>query len=178
MVSNHETNSWTINELTHERIKAIPKESEYINGDPPGREFKGRNLACKHPQVPIMSGDYRDLPVDKCPDALLLADARNEGEKNHGRFGRLTKNSHLSTILTKSCTQINSKTCGPVIHYEADRVLTVREIARGQGIPDRINIHGSLIEKYKQCGNGVPCPLAEALGRELRRAHCLALKLQ
>jgi DNA-cytosine methyltransferase len=167
-VYNHRTNGWTIGVKTEDRIKAIPKESDFGDVE---RTFEGRVLACETPQIPVMSGDWRDIPFDLLPDELQATTARTL-MKNWGRFGRLMWKSHCSTILTQSCIQINSDTCGPVIHPEGDRVLTVREVARVQGIPDGVKISGSLVEMYKQCGNGVPSPLAEAIGREIKKAVC------
>jgi len=168
-VYNHETNSWKIRVDTQDRIEAVPKESDLRQGI----QFEGTVLACENPNIPEMAGDWRDIPFSLLTDELRAAVARTL-PKNWGRFGRLMWRSHCGTILTQSCMKINSDTCGPVIHPEAERVLTVREVARLQGIPDRVKISGSLSEKYRQVGNGVPSPLAEAVGREIRKAVCEA----
>ena len=170
-VQGHQTKAWTSDENYEKRIKAVPKESDFDDGGKNG-SFVGRILACEHPQRPVISGDWTDLIADNyelLPPELKTDTARTV-PKNRCRFGRLMWRSHCATILTQSGFQINSNTCGPVIHPEADRVLTVRECARAQGIPDNVRIQGTLKEQYKQCGNGVPSPLAEAIGREIRKA--------
>lgn len=64
-------------------------------------------------------------------------------------------------------------------HYEQPRGLSVREAARIQGFPDRFHFttaprgtpgqlkNGARHSRYRQVGNAVPPPLAEALAREI-----------
>lgn len=102
--------------------------------------------------------------------AELLAAVARSLVKKFGRFGRLMWSSHCSTILTQSFLRINSDTCEPVVHPEANRALSVNEVARGQGVPDTVRISGDLSDQYRQVGNGVPVPLAEAIGRGIKRS--------
>jgi DNA (cytosine-5)-methyltransferase 1 len=55
-------------------------------------------------------------------------------------------------------------------HPTQARGLTVRERCRLQSIPDRVFIHGGVVQGRVQTGNAVPPLLARALGESLRRA--------
>lgn len=58
----------------------------------------------------------------------------------------------------------------PPPRYEGMPRLTVRMAARVQGIPDDWAIYGRKTAAYRQVGNAFPPPVAEAVGRQLRRA--------
>lgn len=55
------------------------------------------------------------------------------------------------------------------IHYEYDRVVSVRESARLQGFDDSFVWPDSLsrLQQYRQVGNAVPPPLASAVGKHI-----------
>jgi DNA (cytosine-5)-methyltransferase 1 len=78
------------------------------------------------------------------------------------RYGRLDPDLPSGTILTK-CDPHG----GTVIHYDQDRVLSVREAARIQSFPDTFRFTGTLTEQYRQIGNAVPPLLAQALAEHL-----------
>jgi DNA (cytosine-5)-methyltransferase 1 len=56
---------------------------------------------------------------------------------------------------------------GVFIHYELDRCMSARELARLQGFPDDFIFEGSKSDVLRQIGNAVPPPLARAISLRL-----------
>ena len=56
-----------------------------------------------------------------------------------------------------------------VFHYDQNRALTVRELARIQTFPDSFVFKGSLISQQQQVGNSVPPLLAESLAKHIKQ---------
>lgn len=112
--------------------------------------------------VPRKEGaGWLDLPDHLKPKNLV----RHGDDRYKNRFGRLWWSGIFNTIVS-----IPYPYWGRFIHPEQDRVLSVRECARAQGIPDRVRFAGNQKSKYRQVGNAVPPPLAAAVGREILRA--------
>jgi DNA (cytosine-5)-methyltransferase 1 len=104
-------------------------------------------------------GNWRDIPRN-----LLTAGMRKAKLSDHTtRYGRLRFDQRAFTVLTK---------CDPhwgcFVHPVRDRVVTVREAARLQSIPDRICPVGTLSDQYKLVGNAVPPLLAKAILEKLK----------
>ncbi len=57
---------------------------------------------------------------------------------------------------------------GTHIHYEKNRVLSARELARLQTFPDDFFFEGTMKRAYWQIGNAVPCVLAKNIALALR----------
>ena len=106
-------------------------------------------------------GSWRDVPFELLPAGMKRA-RRCDHTK---RYGRLKWTGLSSTILTKCDLH-----WGAYIHPDQERVITVREAARIQSIPDRYQFEGSRTEQYVQVGNAVP-PL---LGRKIGEAILVA----
>ena len=108
--------------------------------------------------------NWRDLPENLIPDNLKkLRKKYGAGMGSKTRFARLRKESFFSTIVTSAHPY-----WGAFIHPNQDRVLSVREFARAQSFPDKIEISGGLVSKYRQIGNAVPPLLAKKLGVQLQ----------
>lgn len=56
------------------------------------------------------------------------------------------------------------------IHYEYDRCITVREMARLHGFPDWFRFHSTKWHGARQIGNSVPPPLARAVAEEVLKS--------
>jgi DNA (cytosine-5)-methyltransferase 1 len=81
------------------------------------------------------------------------------------KYRRLRPHSPSPTV-----TAHMGKDLSDFIHPYEHRTLTVREAARLQGFPDDVEFLGSQAAQFRQVGNAVPAPLAQALARELARA--------
>ena len=99
-------------------------------------------------------GNWRNIPYDLLPPGMQRA----RPSDHTTRYGRLRSDRPAFTLLTK---------CDPhwgcFIHPSEDRVLTVREAARLQSIPDRVTFSAPLIEAYRLVGNAVPPFLAKGI---------------
>ena len=107
--------------------------------------------------------NWTDLPDELTPKNLVRMKTRygrRVGAKT--RFARLDWDGMFSTIVTSP-----DPYWGAFIHPEQDRVISVREAARGQSFADQIEFTGSLGSQYRQVGNAVPPLVAEAVGREI-----------
>jgi len=58
---------------------------------------------------------------------------------------------------------------GVFIHYEKDRVMTPRELARLQSFPDNFKFKGTKSKILVQLGNAVPCGLSQAIAKEVKK---------
>jgi len=149
-----------LNPLNFERCKHVPKLT-------PGADW--------HALEEVVEADEskRDFidPYTQRKQLLVPWCLSNETRFRHnewrGLFGRLDIGGHFPTSITDP--QPMGKV-GQCFHPEQDRIISVRECARSQGFPDRFQFHGSIHNKHRQVGNAVPPPLANALGRQLRKA--------
>jgi DNA (cytosine-5)-methyltransferase 1 len=57
-----------------------------------------------------------------------------------------------------------------LLHLEEDRILSVRECSRIQGVDDAFISHGNLNARQQQVANGVPVQLTEAIANAVRNA--------
>lgn len=106
-------------------------------------------------------GSWRDIPLDLLPEGMKRA-RRSDHTR---RYGRLDPDSISGTVLTKCDPH-----WGTFVHYEQDRIITIREAARIQSFPDTFRFTGSVTEQYRQVGNAVPPLLARAIAYEVRAA--------
>ncbi len=104
-------------------------------------------------------GSWRDIPFELLPKGLQRA-RRSDHTKRYGRFD---PNGLSGTILTKCDPH-----WGTFIHYEQERIISVREAARIQSFPDWFRFTGSMIEQYRQVGNAVPPLLARAIAEHIK----------
>lgn len=84
-----------------------------------------------------------------------------------GLYGRIPEFGHFITTVTSP--QPMGKT-GKILHPTQDRICSVREWARSQGIPDNYNFVGDISTMYKSIGNAVPVPFAQSIGLQFKKA--------
>lgn len=99
-------------------------------------------------------GNWRDIPRQLLPKGMQRASLSDHTT----RYGRLSPNRPSYTILTK---------CDPhwgcYFHPFEDRVITIREAARIQSIPDSVIFPLNIAAAYRLVGNAVPPLLAKAI---------------
>ncbi|WP_061937556.1 DNA cytosine methyltransferase [Aureimonas sp. AU22] len=104
-------------------------------------------------------GDKRDiikLAPELCPPSWLRM-----GCQATDAWGRMDADAPSNTLR---CTFQNPSK-GRYLHPVEDRVLSLREGARLQGVPDSWTFAGRPYPVARQIGNGVPIPLAAAVGK-------------
>ena len=58
---------------------------------------------------------------------------------------------------------------GVFVHYEKNRVMTPRELARLQSFPDEFVFKGTKSSMLIQLGNAVPCGLSNAIAKQVKK---------
>ena len=58
---------------------------------------------------------------------------------------------------------------GVFVHYEKDRVMTPRELARLQSFPDSFKFKGKKSNILVQLGNAVPCMMAREIAKQVKQ---------
>ncbi len=108
-------------------------------------------------------GDKRNL-MERAPELCPPSWFKIAGEATDV-WGRMDFDRPANTV--RCCFQNASK--GRYIHPVAHRVISLREGARLQGVPDHWTFHGDRSSVARQIGNGVPIPLAEAVAGSIAR---------
>ena len=80
-------------------------------------------------------------------------------------WGRLRWDEPSNTVRTG----FNNASKGRYIHPEQNRVISIREAARLQSIPDQYQFSGYAIDAARQIGNGIPPALGCAVARAVAR---------
>lgn len=105
--------------------------------------------------------NWKNLPLELQKEALGKSFYSGGGKT--GFLRRLAWNEPAPTLVTHPAMPATD-----LSHPEENRPLSVEEYKRIQQFPDKWQIEGSLIEKYRQIGNAVPVGLGEALGKLLQ----------
>jgi DNA (cytosine-5)-methyltransferase 1 len=107
-------------------------------------------------------GDWRDVyrrHPDRCPPSWTKL-----GVHATDVWGRMKLGAPSNTLKSR----FQNPSLGRYIHPEDDRVISLREGARIQGMPDDWLLFGTRTSVTRQIGNGVPVPLARAIGASVR----------
>lgn len=135
------------------------RRNDPLHLSPPPSDVAKRRIALVPPK-----GDKRDLmrvaPRD-CPPSWFRI-----GVQATDAWGRMDPDAPANTL--RCSFQNPSK--GRYIHPSEDRVITLREGARLQGVPDDWLFVGDRYPIARQIGNGVPVPLAAAVALKIRQA--------
>lgn len=136
-------------------LRSIPKTGSLHVAPVPSDLALARMKAIPH------GGDKRDI-LRKAPDLAPPSWANVRSEVTDV-WGRMRWDAPANTLRT--CFQNPSK--GRYIHPDKDRVITLREGARLQSIPDHWRFCGSRSSIARQIGNGVPILLGRAVAKAL-----------
>lgn len=134
--------------------KRLSDEMQHIGPVP-------RGIAEERIKLIPKNGDKRDLMRDAphlCPQSWFKM-----GAQATDVWGRMDLTKPANTIR---CSFQNASK-GRYIHPTENRVISLREGARLQGVPDNWIFHGDRSSMARQIGNGVPIPLAEAVARAI-----------
>jgi DNA (cytosine-5)-methyltransferase 1 len=110
-------------------------------------------------------GNWKHVPeyVPSQRLAQIRVSYRNGEGSRSTYYGRLRPDAPAYTISTWFSRPGN----GCHIHYEQDRLISVREAARLQSFPDAFAFHGSRTQVNHQIGNAVPPLLAYQIARQV-----------
>ncbi|MGD1851531.1 MAG: DNA cytosine methyltransferase [Cyanophyceae cyanobacterium] len=86
------------------------------------------------------------------------------------RFLKLDPNGVANTLRAGTDSARGAFTSPRPIHYQYNRCVTVREMARLHGFPDWFRLHATKWHGARQIGNSVPPPLARAIAAEIIQA--------
>jgi DNA (cytosine-5)-methyltransferase 1 len=92
------------------------------------------------------------------------------------RFFKLSPEGLSNTLRAGTDGARGAFTSPRPIHYEHNRCITVREMARLHGFPDWFRLHSTKWHGARQIGNAVPPPLARAVA--LRVIETLGVSIQ
>lgn len=121
------------------------------------------SLALKRFKLIPAGGDKRDVMLaapEMCPPSW-----GRMGAQATDVWGRMDLSKPANTLR---CSFQNASK-GRYVHPTEDRVLTLREGARIQGIPDNWQFHGDRCSIARQIGNGVPIHLGTAVAKSIRQ---------
>lgn len=86
------------------------------------------------------------------------------------RFFKLPRSGVANTLRAGTDGTRGAFTSPRPIHYEFDRCITVREMARLHGFPDWFRFHVTKWHGARQIGNAVPPPFARAVAAEVLKS--------
>ena len=149
------------------RIKTVREAFKGLPRNPNGKNFHiapaPTELGLARMEVIPKNGDKRDvmrLAPELCPPSWFKM-----GEQAVDVWGRMNWDRPSNTL--RCAFQSASK--GRYLHPEKNRVISIREGARIQGIPDEWVFFGDRSSMARQIGNGVPVPLAKAVAKSVKK---------
>ena len=131
-------------------------------------------------------GKLKWVSVKEAIDDLKDID-ENEGiqqiyTKHSDKFIEKIKNTAIGSAVTKRYSEafyrcypdrpsntVKENHGGVFVHYEKNRVMTPRELARLQSFPDNFIFQGTKSSILIQLGNAVPCGLASAIAKQVKK---------
>ena len=113
----------------------------------------------------VITNCMRTMHDSSVIDRLKCVIPGKVDETSHRR--RLEEGGVSHTLRAGTREGKGSHTAVRPVHYEFNRVITVREGARLMGYPDWMSFHQTKWHGFRLVGNGVPSPLGYAIARRL-----------
>jgi len=120
-------------------------------------------------------GDLKDLPED-------FENLQQIYTKHTPKFIEKIKNTEIGSSVLKKYSEafyrcypdrpsntVKENHGGVFVHYEKNRVMTPRELARLQSFPDDFVFKGTKSSMLIQLGNAVPCGLSNAIAKQVKK---------
>lgn len=150
------------------KIKVSVKDAfKGLSNTPNGENFHispvPSKLALSRMKLIPLLGDKRDVmnqAPELCPPSWFKM-----GSQAVDVWGRMNFNRPANTLR---CSFQNASK-GRYLHPKENRVISLREGARIQGIPDTWGFCGDRTSIARQIGNGVPVPLAQAVATTIMK---------
>ena len=134
----------------------------------------GKDNKLKWVTVKEAIDDLKDLPQDKEISQQIYT-------KHSDVFLEKIKKTEIGSSVTKKYKEaffrcypdrpsntVKENHGGVFIHYEKNRVMTPRELARLQSFPDDFQFKGSKSSMLVQLGNAVPCGLSNSIAEKIK----------
>lgn len=113
-------------------------------------------------------GEDGGVGDDRQVDTMIPSCLPHRAKKHGFRacYGRVDPHGIFQTLTT-----VPRPTCkqGEVVHPTLPRILSVREYARAQHVPDHIQFEGDIDEAYCMLGNAVPTRLGYVIAKEIAK---------
>lgn len=137
-------------------------EAESSAGDPLGTPRVLPDKVLRRVEAIPVGGNRFDLPEHLQLDCHKRL-ARDKKSGASGSYGRLRWDQPAPTMTTR-CT---TPACGPFLHPEEHRAITLREAAAIQTFPSDYKFAGTRGDIERQIGNAVPVRMAAAIAGTL-----------
>ena len=128
----------------------------------------------KHQTVKEAIDDLKDSPENKKTHQIYT--------KHREAYVEKIKNTNIGESVSKKYSEacfrcspdkpsntVKENHGGVFLHYEKNRVMTPRELARLQSFPDDFIFNGTKSSVLVQLGNAVPCGLSNAIAKEIKK---------
>jgi site-specific DNA-cytosine methylase len=150
--------------LNHEDPEHVPLRQLRINWD---KDISFRNLVAKIETSLSQAHHAKKLSPRENKFFRGLSEAQQK--RSSKVLKRVSHDKPFRTIAT-TINPMDAWFGGEVVHPFQNRLLSLREIYRAMGVPDGFLLTGTIAQKHKQLGNGVPGALARGWGVEFAKA--------
>lgn len=138
---------------SHAKPVTVREAFAGLSGNLPNQQdvTKVKEITLERIKAVPPGGNVHDIPEDIRP-----------GGKHSDMYKRLAWDEPAVTLVHPRKSML--------LHPEENRILSVRECAKLQGLDDKFTFKGGLSSMQQQVANGVPVQLAKAIGTVIRQA--------